>query len=69
MSRRIQMPWTKRANTERERADDARLRLEEVEADSERVHGHVDRIHREVRINGFLAGVLELNRGKGASSA
>lgn len=62
----LRMPWTKRADHEQRRVADARLRLEEVRADSEPMRRHVDRVHREIKINGFLQGVLELNQGRGA---
>lgn len=61
----LRMPWTKRADREQARAADARLRLKEVQADTEPMRRHVDRVHHEVKVNGFLQGVLELNQGRG----
>lgn len=65
----LRMPWTKRADREHERVEDARLRLQQVQADTPRVRSHVNRVHQEVRINGFLQGVLELNKGRGGPHA
>jgi hypothetical protein len=60
------MPWTKRADREQQCAADARLRLREVQADTEPMRRQVERVHHEVKVNGFLQGVLELNQGRGS---
>lgn len=58
------LPWVKRAEFEKRRAEDARKRLAEVEADTARVHAAVEGVAREVRLNGFLDDILRLNEGR-----
>lgn len=63
----MKMPWTKRAEKERELRENAELRAEEIEKDWAQIRRHRRSIDREVELNDWTGTAIALFSGKEAT--
>lgn len=59
------MPWTKRANAEKKRREDAELRCAQVKEDWVQIRRHQESIDREIQINDWTNTAIALFSGGG----
>ena len=59
----MRMPWTRRADQEKEARQEAEQRLDDVKADWPKIHAEVAVTRREVELNGWTRAVTVIFSG------
>ena len=60
----MKMPWTKRADAEQKRREDAEEKCAQVEGDWDKLRTHRSSIDREIEINDWTSTAITLFAGK-----